>query len=169
MTQRLVRSAGAQSEVVMKSSVFGWRVARPLRDVIAVAVLTVVGTPIAKATMECDEAKDCLNGTQASVCVQGECVPCTQDPGQCDEYSYGQGGDLNDPFCEQESGMCWECGDCIPYACDPGGMQCITDCDQGQCADNYECDTESGCPDTCWWNPYVPTGLCVGNCEPPCI
>lgn len=135
--------------------------ARALRNVVAVVAIGVWWSPGSHA-LECTDTPDCsLNG----VCVNGACVSCVEDPGECDAYSYT----LTDPFCDSQSGNCWECSDCNPQACSQEQMSCVSDCDDGMCAQGRECDTEDGCPDTCWYNPWLPTGLCVSGCAPPCI
>jgi hypothetical protein len=80
------------------------RLATAVRNLVCVIALTAWLVHPAKGATSCSVTEDCLNESQSSVCVNTQCVPCNQDPGQCDNY-----GDLEDPFCEYDSGICWEC------------------------------------------------------------
>ena len=89
----------------------------------AVVMFIVIGgwTELGSA-FSCNVSPDCGGG----VCINGQCEPCTEDPGLCGEYeTYSN---YEDPFCDGQSGDCWECSDCLPEGCQPGNNSC------GSCA-----------------------------------
>jgi hypothetical protein len=110
--------------IAMSSSV------KMVRNLAAIVVVVLWAMPSIKAD-ECTPetvVADCGNGGHASVCVDGACVSCENDAGQCGEYAYGEQGNLFEPFCEAQSGRCWGCTDCNPNGCDPENMECSDGC-----------------------------------------
>ena len=122
-------------------------------------------TAAANAAVECDETLDC----SGEVCVEGQCVSCLQDPEQCDNYEYGAGGNLIDPFCEGASGLCWECTDCSPYGCDPDNYECnpSSSCTGYDCGLGWECNDDETCANSCWYS-WTWTCQTESSCAPPC-
>jgi hypothetical protein len=141
----------------------GSPIVKPVRNlafVLAIGLLSIA--PTVRAADECLGTTDCHNGPAGSVCVDGECVSCVEDPGQCSSY-----GDLSDPFCEEESGRCWECTDCGEFGCDPANNQCGSDsCTGNDCGSDRVCNDESSCSLAC---SYSWTGGCLADCPSPCI
>jgi hypothetical protein len=85
-------------------------------------------------------------GGDTPACVGGECEPCSEDPGQCEEYEIPGCGNLSEAFCDGAEGACWECTDCV-YAmgglgCDEGGMQCAPCTGSGRCPMDHFCNTQ---------------------------
>lgn len=87
---------------------------------------------------ECQSDPYCAPG----VCVNGQCAPCTEAPGQCSNHP-----GLTEPFCDESSGDCWENTDCDPWVGNPEQMSCTPCTDWGamECPGYWQyCDPQSG-------------------------
>ncbi len=89
---------------------------------------------------------ECSNSTECSgdwVCDPsddgGTCKPCGEYPDGCDDYEVYS--NLTDPFCDEQSGRCWENTDCLAP-----GLNWVGDPCQNACA---PCDNQNGCPYDC--------------------
>ena len=94
----------------------------------------------------CTDPSDCEPHGQ--VCVDGYCVDCENDPGQCNEFGkvcqatgHCAYGDC-DPYDVSDS-------DCYPYTCQPLDLYCY------YCGDN-----PTQCPNTTWCD-WGESGQCV--------
>jgi hypothetical protein len=137
---------------------------RTIRTLLLLVVVGVVGAARVRAHNDCEMTYDCDNVKDASVCVDGECVPCDEDPGQC-QNGYG----LADGFCNSDNERCEECSDCGGSGCNPDWNECNSggcsgyDCGYDRiCNDNYTCD--ESCSDTWDWQCQD-----EGSCGPPCM
>jgi hypothetical protein len=107
---------------------------RYLGTIVVVGTLWHPGLIAKGVADDCAQTSDCQNRVQGSVCVAGSCVSCTEDASQCNNYE-----DLDQPFCDYDSGMCWENSDCNDWG-QSVGNSCEESC--SACTD--------GCADSCY-------------------